>query len=92
MMKRIALAMLAMLAATAAAVEFSGIFRDNMVLQRDRALPVRGKAGPGETVTVTLGDDKRTVTAGADGNWRADFPPRPGLGPAAGADRECGKR
>ncbi|MGE4564188.1 MAG: sialate O-acetylesterase [Victivallaceae bacterium] len=77
MMKRIAFALFTALAATAAAVEFSGIFRDNMVLQRDRTLPVWGKAEAGEKVAVKLGDRELGTTAGADGKWRVDFPPRP---------------
>ena len=45
-------------------------FADNMVLQRDRAVPVWGRADPGETVTVTFAGQTKTVTADAKGAWK----------------------
>jgi len=62
-----------------AKVELGVPFADHVVLQRDRAVPVWGRANPGEKVTVTLtGGTFRqacTATAGADGAWRVDLPP-----------------
>src|SRR5258708_5927137 len=40
-----------------------------MVLQRDRAVPIWGKADPGETVTVHFAGKTRSATAGQDGEW-----------------------
>ena len=58
------------LAATAAAdVKLPGVFGDHMVLQREMPVPVWGTAEPGEEVTITLGDQTKTVTAGSDGKW-----------------------
>ena len=57
-------------------VRLNGIFSDNMVLQRDRPVPVWGAAAPGETVTVTYLDAKVTATAAPDGAWCATLPAR----------------
>ena len=70
--KRSSLALL--LAVTAAgashaAVKLPAIFGDHMVLQREAAVPVWGWADPGETVTVTAGNDRATATADKDGQW-----------------------
>src|SRR3954453_19231129 len=40
-----------------------------MVLQRDQRVPIWGKADPGESVTVTFGQQTRTAVADASGNW-----------------------
>ncbi|WFB37841.1 sialate O-acetylesterase [Kiritimatiellota bacterium B12222] len=53
------------------------IFSDHMVLQRDRTVPVWGKAEPGDTIRVDIGDVQMETVAGLDGRWRVDFPPRP---------------
>jgi sialate O-acetylesterase len=52
-----------------AAVELPGLFTSGAVLQRDRPVPVWGRAAPGEVVTVTLGEKRRQATAAADGRW-----------------------
>ena len=79
----------------AAQLSFSGVFSDNVVLQR--ATPTAPKtqaavygsgAAPGGTVTVKLspgadGDDLTEVfatTAGADGSWKALLSPKPAGG------------
>jgi sialate O-acetylesterase len=46
-----------------------GVFGDHMVLQRDMPVPVWGWADPGETATVTLGDQTKTATADSAGKW-----------------------
>jgi sialate O-acetylesterase len=56
-----------------ATVKLASLFVDNMVLQRDAMAPVWGTADPGEIVTLILGDQKVTATAGPDGAWKADF-------------------
>ena len=44
-----------------------------MVLQRDRAVPIWGKADPGEEVTVSFHGQSRKTTAGKDGTWRVQL-------------------
>ena len=78
-----------------AQLSFSGVFSDNVVLQR--ATPTAPKtqaavygsgAAPGATVTVKLSpgadmDDETEVfatTAGADGSWKALLSPKPAGG------------
>ncbi len=52
----------------------SGVFTDNMVLQRDQPLPFWGWTAPGRKVTVSAQGRKASGTAGADGAWRATLP------------------
>lgn len=54
-------------------VKLPALFSDHMVLQRDAAVPVWGKADPGEEVSVRMGDRTKTVQAGADGKWVVKF-------------------
>jgi sialate O-acetylesterase len=56
-----------------AEVKLAGMFGDNMMLQRDGNAPVWGTADPGDTITLTLQDQKITATAGADGTWKTAF-------------------
>ncbi len=58
-----------------AKVEMAAPFADNMVLQRERAVPVWGKADPGERVTVTFAGQTKRAVAGADGAWRVSLDP-----------------
>jgi sialate O-acetylesterase len=58
-------------------VRMPAIFGDHMVLQQDMKIPVWGWADPGETITLSLGANKASATAGADGKWRAYFPAIP---------------
>lgn len=53
------------------------LFQSNMVLQRDRPIPIRGWAAPGESVTVTFGKETRTTTAAADRSWQVELPAMP---------------
>ncbi|MDF1667788.1 MAG: sialate O-acetylesterase [Planctomycetota bacterium] len=45
------------------------VFSDNMVLQRDKAVPVWGKADPGEKVTVEFAGQSLSATANDKGQW-----------------------
>jgi sialate O-acetylesterase len=45
------------------------IFGDNMVLQREMAVPVWGHAAPGETVTVRFAGQEKQARADAEGRW-----------------------
>ncbi|MEW6304331.1 MAG: sialate O-acetylesterase [Verrucomicrobiota bacterium] len=58
-----------------AEVKLPSLFADHMVLQQDKALPVWGWASPGENVTVTLGGQSKSTTAGADGKWSVKLEP-----------------
>lgn len=45
------------------------LFNSNMVLQRDRPLPVWGRATPGEAVTVRFAGQERKTMTDAKGKW-----------------------
>jgi sialate O-acetylesterase len=70
-------------ATSSADVRLPAIIGDNMVLQADKPLPVWGWAEPGEDVTVTLGAEKATAKADAQGRWRANLPPQKSSATAA---------
>lgn len=67
------LAVVAGLAVVRAEVRLPAVFSDHMVLQRDAVVPVWGWAEPGESVTVSIGGQKHSVQAGADGRWRVSL-------------------
>ncbi len=73
-----------------AGVSLPSIFSDHMVLQRDGAVPVWGRAEPGEVVTVSFDDHRATATADDAGRWRVDLPAMAAGGPftmtVAGSD------
>lgn len=56
-----------------AAVTLATPFKDHMVLQRRTAVPVWGKADPGEVVKVAFGGRTVSATAGADGVFKPAF-------------------
>jgi sialate O-acetylesterase len=45
------------------------LFSDHGVLQRGRAVPVWGWAGPGANVEISFAGQKKQAIAGADGKW-----------------------
>ena len=57
------------------------IFSDNMVLQREAAIPVWGTAIPGEQITLRLGASKVKTVTKSDGHWRVNLPQLPAGGP-----------
>ncbi len=65
--------MLGLVAAVAlganAEVKVASVFTDNAVLQQGVAVPVWGTAEPGEQITVSFGDQKKSVKADAKGDW-----------------------
>ena len=83
MMKRFVIFFVAFLSVTfvGAKVSLPQLFQSGMVLQRGKAIPVWGKAEPGETVTVRFNKKEFTTTADADGNWRVDLPKMKAGGP-----------
>jgi sialate O-acetylesterase len=52
----------------------AALFSDNMVLQRDKPVPVWGTGADGEVVTVVFGE-KRAETVVKNGVWQAVLPP-----------------
>lgn len=70
-LKSLVLALLCCSAAASLPAEISlkHFFGSNGVLQRDKAVPIWGKATPGETVTVEFADQSVTATADKNGQW-----------------------
>ncbi len=65
---------------TALTGDFGGLqmpflYNDNMVLQRNKPLPISGKANAGEKVVVKIGNQKKTTNAGTDGKWTVTLDP-----------------
>jgi sialate O-acetylesterase len=60
-----------------AELRLASVFSDQMVLQRDRAIPVWGWAEPGARVAVEFAAFKADATAGADGRWETQLPAQP---------------
>ena len=58
-----------------ASVELGAPFADRMVLQRERTVPVWGKASPGEKVTVAFAGQSVSTKASETGAWRVDLAP-----------------
>jgi len=56
-------------------VKLPSLFTPHMVLQRDLANSIWGTAAPGEKVTVKIGDQVQTATAGDDGKWQVKLSP-----------------
>ena len=55
-------------------VKLPSVFSSNMVLQRDREIPVWGVAAPGEAVTIELAGNKATAVADPRGKWQTKLP------------------
>ena len=53
------------------------VFGNNMVLQRDRPVPVWGKASPGEKVAVAFAGQEKSTTANDTGSWQVTLDPLP---------------
>ena len=51
------------------------IFQSNMVLQRDKPLPVWGIAQPGTPVSVSIQGQHTSCVADHAGRWQATLPP-----------------
>ena len=64
-----------------AKVTLPQLFQDGMVLQREKAVPVWGKAEVGETVSVSLNKKTCLTTADANGRWHVDLPKMKAGGP-----------
>ena len=51
------------------------IFSDHMVLQRDAAVPLWGRADAGASVTVAFADQSVTTKADKEGRWKLKLNP-----------------
>lgn len=58
-----------------ARLHLSGVFSDNMVLQREKPVAVWGTADPGATVEVRFGGQRVKSRADADGRWQLTLAP-----------------
>ena len=84
MMKKLTFLWIAALACSLqlnAKVTMPQLFQNGMVLQRNKPIPVWGKADAGEAVVVTLNKKKVETTAGSDGRWRVGLPKMKAGGP-----------
>ena len=61
----------------AAEVQLAEVFADNMVLQRDKPVPVWGWAAPGESIQVSFADQHQSATADSEGAWKITLNPMP---------------
>ena len=59
----------------ASSVEVAAIFNDNMVLQRDKIVPVWGWAKAGDKITVTFAAQSKTAVADKGGKWMVKLDP-----------------
>ena len=59
----------------AADVKLAAVFSDHMVLQRDKPVPVWGKAAPMTPVAVEFQGQKVTGAADGDGRWKVLLAP-----------------
>lgn len=66
---RALLCLLLVAASVRADVTLGPLFTDHAVLQRDKTLPIWGRAEPGEHVIVSLGEQKVGTTADDSGRW-----------------------
>ena len=62
-------------------VKLPKVIASHMVLQLKLPLPIWGTADAGEEVTVSLGDNKASTKAGADGKWSVKLKEMPAGGP-----------
>lgn len=56
-------------------LQLASVFTDNAVLQRGQAVPVWGKAEPGQNVVIKFAGQEQTATTGKDGRWVARLDP-----------------
>jgi sialate O-acetylesterase len=53
------------------------LFQSNMVVQRDKPMPIWGWAAAGEKVTVSFAGNTQSATAAADRSWKVELPALP---------------
>ena len=62
-------------------VSLPAVIGSNMVLQREKSLPIWGWAAPGEKVTVSLGKSQSSAIANEQGEWLVKLPAMEAGGP-----------
>jgi len=67
--------------ASFATVTMPSIFSDHMMLQEKAPVKLWGKADPGEKISISIGKQNISTTAGADGKWTAWLKPLAAGGP-----------
>ncbi|NLR58384.1 hypothetical protein HGH93_09760 [Chitinophaga polysaccharea] len=82
-MKKTVLLLAAAMISTAsfATVRLPNIFGDNMVLQRDKPIPVWGWADKNEKITIRFHDQVKTIKADKNGQWKVLLQPETAGGP-----------
>ena len=73
--------LLASIFQTSATIRLSGVFGDNMVIQRDVPIKVWGWGDKGEKVTVRFNGQKENTKVGRDGYWKVALKEMPFGGP-----------
>lgn len=82
LVSKVLIAMLLLAASAAhAKVTLPGVISENMVLQRNTAVRLWGKADPDEKVTVRFRRQKVSTTADAKGDWGVELKPLKAGGP-----------
>ena len=67
------------------------VYSDHMVFQRGKPIEIAGTAPVRSTVQVAFDGVRKSVRAGADGEWRVEFPALPaGTGHVIRAENGCG--
>ncbi|MFO0876377.1 MAG: sialate O-acetylesterase [Gemmataceae bacterium] len=61
--------------AVRADVQLPSVLASHMVLQRDKPLPIWGKASPGEEISVSFNGQKATTKADDKGDWKVVLKP-----------------
>jgi sialate O-acetylesterase len=56
-------------------IEMPAMFGDNMVLQRNVAVPIWGKAAPGQTITVSFANQVKQTIVDNEGIWSVKLDP-----------------
>lgn len=64
-----------------AQIELPKIFTSNMVLPRDRAIPIKGKGQPNEKIVVIINDQEHMVKADRNGHFEVKLDPMKYGGP-----------
>ena len=66
---------------TEAKVQLPRLFQSGMVLQRNKTIPVWGKADPQEKVIIRWNKRQYATVADGEGRWRIDLPKMKAGGP-----------
>jgi len=71
------IALLLLAGPAAAEITLAPLFQDGAVLQREKPVPVWGKATPGKKVTVAFGGEIKSATADPAGRWQVSLTAMP---------------